>query len=61
MDRKFTVKEIAFQAGLSPATVDRALHARKHVRQVTRDRVAANWTVNTVRRCQRAANSPSMC
>ena len=41
MDRKFTVKEIAFQAGLSTATVDRALHARDHVRQVTRDRVAA--------------------
>ena len=41
MDRKFTVKEIAFQAGLSPATVDRALHAREHVRQVTRDRVSA--------------------
>lgn len=41
MARKFSIKEIAFQAGLSPATVDRALHARDHVRAVTRDRVAA--------------------
>ncbi len=41
MPRKFTVKEIAFQAGLSQATVDRALHGRESVRQVTKDRVDA--------------------
>lgn len=41
MAHKFSIKEIAFQAGLSPATVDRALHSRDHVRQLTRDRVAA--------------------
>lgn len=41
MSRKFTVKEIAYQAGLSPATVDRALHGRPNLRQITRDRVAA--------------------
>ncbi|MBS0123815.1 LacI family DNA-binding transcriptional regulator [Thetidibacter halocola] len=41
MARRFTIKEIAHQAGLSPATVDRALHGRDSVRQVTRDRVAA--------------------
>lgn len=41
MTRKFTIKEIAFHAGLSLATVDRALHGRANVRQVTRDRVNA--------------------
>jgi LacI family transcriptional regulator len=41
MTRRFSIKEIAFQAGLSPATVDRALHGRDHVRSLTRDRVAA--------------------
>lgn len=41
MSRKFTIKEIAFHAGLSLATVDRALHGRENVRQVTRDRVDA--------------------
>jgi LacI family transcriptional regulator len=41
MARKFSIKEIAFQAGLSPATVDRALHGRDHVRQLTQDRVAS--------------------
>lgn len=41
MERKFTVKEIAFQAGLGTATVDRVLHGRNNVRQVTRDRVVA--------------------
>lgn len=41
MARKFSIKEIAFQAGLSAATVDRALHGRDHVRALTRERVAA--------------------
>lgn len=41
MRRKFTIKEIAFHAGLSHATVDRALHGRDNVRPVTRDRVNA--------------------
>jgi len=41
MVRKFTLKEIAHQAGLSLATVDRVLHGRDNVRQVTRDRVHA--------------------
>ncbi len=35
------MKEIAFQAGVSLATVDRALHGRAGVRAVTRARVAA--------------------
>lgn len=38
---KFTLKEIAHQAGLSLATVDRVLHGRDHVRQRTIDRVRA--------------------
>lgn len=41
MARKFTLKEIAHQAGLSLATVDRVLHGRDHVRQSTQDRVRA--------------------
>lgn len=41
MPGRFSIKEIAFQAGLSPATVDRALHGRAHVRSLTRERVAA--------------------
>lgn len=41
MTRRFSIKEIAFHAGLSPATVDRALHGRDHVRCLTRERVAA--------------------
>lgn len=41
MPDRFTLKEIAHQAGLSVATVDRVLHGRDHVRQATRDRVAA--------------------
>lgn len=41
MARKFTLKEIAYQAGLSLATVDRAVHRRGHVRQATVDRVQA--------------------
>ena len=41
MAAKFTNKEIAHQAGLSLATVDRVLHGRDHVRAVTRERVQA--------------------
>jgi LacI family transcriptional regulator len=41
MASKFTVKEIAHQAGLSLATVDRALHGRDHVRALTQERVRA--------------------
>lgn len=41
MASKFTIKEIAHQAGLSLATVDRVLHGRDHVRETTRDRVQA--------------------
>lgn len=41
MSDRFTLKEIAHQAGLSLATVDRVLHGRDHVRQATRDRVIA--------------------
>ena len=41
MAPKFTQKEIAHQAGLSLATVDRVLHGRGQVRVVTRERVAA--------------------
>lgn len=40
MSRTFLVKEIADQAGLSVATVDRALHDRPGVRALTRARVA---------------------
>lgn len=36
---KFTHKEIAHQAGLSLATVDRVLHGRINVRASTADRV----------------------
>ncbi len=39
MTHRFPLKEIAFQAGLSLATVDRAIHRRNHVRQSTIDRV----------------------
>jgi LacI family transcriptional regulator len=41
MAHRFTVKEIAHQAGLGMATVDRALHGRAHVRAGTAARVAA--------------------
>lgn len=41
MSSRFTIKEIAHQAGLSPATVDRVLHGRDHVRTMTQDRVRA--------------------
>lgn len=41
MAHRFPMKEISLQAGLSLATVDRALHGRAHVRRATRDRVAA--------------------
>lgn len=41
MPPRFPLKDIAFQAGLSLATVDRVLHGRAHVRQTTRARVAA--------------------
>ncbi|WP_434622484.1 LacI family DNA-binding transcriptional regulator [Tabrizicola sp. M-4] len=41
MTVKFTLKEIAHQAGLSLATVDRVLHGRDHVRQTTINRVRA--------------------
>ena len=39
MVSRFTLKEIAHQAGLSLATVDRVLHGRDNVRASTRDRV----------------------
>jgi len=41
MASKFTIKEIAHQAGLSVATVDRAQHGRDHVRALTKERVRA--------------------
>lgn len=41
MARRFTIKEIAFQAGLGLATVDRVLHGRPGVRPATQARVAA--------------------
>jgi LacI family transcriptional regulator len=41
MKTKFPMKDIAFQAGLSLATVDRALHGRGAVRAVTVARVRA--------------------
>ncbi len=41
MGSRFTNKEIAYQAGLSLATVDRVLHGRDHVRTATRERVRA--------------------
>jgi LacI family transcriptional regulator len=37
----FLVKDIAFQAGLSPATVDRVIHGRSGVRRQTKARVEA--------------------
>lgn len=40
MSRHFLVKEIAAQAGLSVATVDRVLNERPGVRMLTRERVA---------------------
>lgn len=41
MSREFLIKEIAVQAGLSVATVDRVLNDRPGVRMLTRQRVAA--------------------
>jgi len=41
MKHRFSIKEIAFQAGLSLATVDRALHNRPGVRKSTQQRVQA--------------------
>jgi LacI family transcriptional regulator len=39
MPHHFLIKDIAFQAGLGTATVDRVLHGRDHVRAQTRLRV----------------------
>ncbi|HXZ09843.1 MAG TPA: LacI family DNA-binding transcriptional regulator, partial [Paraburkholderia sp.] len=39
MAHRFLIKEIALQAGLGTATVDRALNGRAHVREHTRRRV----------------------
>ncbi|CAG4908885.1 LacI family DNA-binding transcriptional regulator [Paraburkholderia saeva] len=39
MARRFLMKEIALQAGLGLATVDRVLNGREHVREHTRQRV----------------------
>ncbi|KAA1003742.1 LacI family transcriptional regulator [Paraburkholderia panacisoli] len=39
MAHRFLMKEIALQAGLGLATVDRVLNGRKHVREHTRQRV----------------------
>lgn len=39
MAHRFLVKEIALQAGVGPATVDRVLNGRAHVRDHTRRRV----------------------
>ena len=41
MTHRFPIKEIARQAGLGPATVDRALNNRPHVSPQTKHRVAA--------------------
>lgn len=41
MAHRFSLKEIAFQSGLSLATVDRVLHGREGVRASTQARVAA--------------------
>lgn len=41
MTHRFPIKEIAAQAGMSTATVDRALNGRAHVSQQTKARVAA--------------------
>jgi LacI family transcriptional regulator len=41
MTHRFPIKEIARQAGLGTATVDRALNGRPHVSPQTRNRVAA--------------------
>lgn len=39
MSHRFLIKEIALQAGLGTATVDRVLNGREHVREHTRRRV----------------------
>ncbi len=39
MAHRFLIKEIALQAGLGVATVDRVLNDRAHVREHTRKRV----------------------
>jgi LacI family transcriptional regulator, galactose operon repressor len=41
MTHRFPIKEIALQAGLSTATIDRAINARGHVSPQTKARVAA--------------------
>lgn len=41
MAHRFTVKQIAAQAGVSAATVDRVCHGRAHVHEQTRRRVEA--------------------
>jgi len=40
-DHEFLIKDIAFQAGLSPATVDRVINGREGVRRQTVARVNA--------------------
>ena len=41
MTHRFPIKEIARQAGLGPATIDRVLNNRANVSPQTRNRVAA--------------------
>src|ERR1044072_2535014 len=41
MAHEFLIKDIAFQAGLSPATVDRVINGRGGVRRQTKARVEA--------------------
>lgn len=55
MTHRFPIKEIARQAGLGTATVDRVLNNRAHVSPQTRHRVAAAITELTAQETQLAA------
>ncbi|WP_299689922.1 LacI family DNA-binding transcriptional regulator [uncultured Tateyamaria sp.] len=55
MTHRFPIKEIARQAGLGPATVDRVLNNRAHVSPQTRQRVSAAIDELTAQEAQLAA------
>lgn len=60
MTHRFPIKELALQAGLSTATVDRALNQRAHVSPQTKARVAAAIEELVMQESQLAARGRRM-
>jgi LacI family transcriptional regulator len=60
MTHRFPIKEIARQAGLGPATIDRVLNNRAHVSAQTKQRVVAAIEELTAQEAQLAARGRRM-